>query len=160
MAFSLKRPSTFEDYDHICGSDPAVDQKSEKFDYEKYQETNDLLFLPLREGHQPTVFRLRHLSGALHQDADDAFRSTDGMNRRTEELCRRAIVEIRNPDGAIELEKDNAGIMTKAQFDRLWDSPEPDGSYPIRVALAEVASRVLREDIFPKKKATTSKDSV
>lgn len=65
MSFSVPHKTLVKNYECILLSDPALDDKDEKFEdkYRLYQETGDQSHLPLKGKAQPTVWTLRHLRG-------------------------------------------------------------------------------------------------
>lgn len=59
---NVKKPSLIREFDYIYSKDPALDVEHEDFDHDKYKETGDLKYLPLKEGIQPAIFGLRPLN--------------------------------------------------------------------------------------------------
>ncbi len=45
----------------VYPDDPALDQKSEAFDFDKYLRTGDRKHLAIRDGQEPLVFKVRRL---------------------------------------------------------------------------------------------------
>lgn len=60
----LKTKSLVGPYEHVLRDDQALDQKAEGFDaaYERALETGDFQDVPRRQGLEPAVWTLRHLS--------------------------------------------------------------------------------------------------
>jgi hypothetical protein len=49
-------------FDHVYGDDPALDKDSPAFDPQKYFQTFDPKYQPIRDGRTPTRFKIRPLS--------------------------------------------------------------------------------------------------
>jgi len=65
------------DYTHIYSKDPALDRDSEAFDHDKWIETGDDKYLPVKDGLTPVRFTLKRLPPMEHQYLFD-IGGTDG----------------------------------------------------------------------------------
>jgi len=71
MALNLRPPSSFAEFSHVYSKDPAIDTESESYDFQRWLESGDPEFLPLKPGQKPTEFRLRHLTAKEHAEIVD-----------------------------------------------------------------------------------------
>jgi len=47
---------------HVYSQDPAIDKDHPDFDWDRFKETGEMKYLPIKEGQTPTVFQIRRLT--------------------------------------------------------------------------------------------------
>ena len=133
------------DYEHVCSSDPAIDQKAKgwRATYDAAIETSALDTLPLKAGSKPVVWKLRQLGRRERAHVRDTLSRT-GVNRASEDAVRLALV---GADGAHDSAGDEIVVdrnervaeflaVNEAVLDRIEQTygPEILGELWVRVA--------------------------
>jgi len=76
MSLNLRPPSAFAEFSHVYSKDPAIDAASEALNFDRWLESGDPEFLPLKPGQKPTEFRLRHLTAREHAEIVDLVQNS------------------------------------------------------------------------------------
>lgn len=120
---------SYDSVEWIYEGDSAIDRDSKKFDHDKFEETLDLKYVPLRKDCKPTVFVVRQLSRKQFINVT----SQDGVSSMMDEAIRYGLVSVKNfeLDGkkvSVKREKTDLGeAVTEESLDQLH-SPKVSGS--------------------------------
>ncbi len=143
--------STVDNYQHILSFDPALDIDSDEHKIDRYLETGDEQFMPMKAGEQATVFTLRHLTGEVRRKLKDLIRSggqdKSRMHQFFFEAAKYALVSIVNPDVEVKQGKDGDGHphAEPELLERLYSQDN--------AIVEDLGLRVFHEDFQPPKKS-------
>jgi len=141
------KPTCSENYQHIYSNDPAVDQKHPDFDPEKWAETGDGKWLPLRPGAEPVRFELRHLRGRAKAYLTDRQASGVGGASTLTDAVSLALVKIYNGIREDGSEFDVKTVMVKDARLSMADDDTIDTLYSVDNGslIAELGLRIFKE---------------
>ena len=118
----LKKNLT-ETITHIWTDDPAIDSSSPEFNADKYIETGDEKYLPMKEGEEPTRFRIAPLTRKQWLEVS----SQGGLTAQVDVAVAYALrgvenLEINGSPLHLETEPTSKGNRVKQEYlDQIWD---------------------------------------
>jgi len=135
LGLSLKKPSSVREYTHWYSGDPAIDSEHDAFDWDRFLESGDTEFCPLKPKQMPTEFRLRHLTGREHADLVDIMQAR-GVAAAACESFRICCVQVG------DFYRSRGSAVPDEVFDAVYFYPEQPGPGSI---VAEVGMRAMAE---------------
>lgn len=140
------KPTLSDDYTHIYSKDPAIDQTLPDYDPEKWGETGEAKYLPVKPGDEPVRFTLRHLRGRAKAVLTDRL-AAEGHAQTFVEAVALALVRIEN--GQLDDGTPFQVGFTEDKRDRVrrCDDRTLDLLYSVDNAelIIELGNRVIRE---------------
>jgi len=104
--------------EYVYSQDPAINKDSAEYNWEKFVETGDRKYLPIRDGHLPTVFSLQRLPRTQ-------FLRVLKMDRvdQASEAVALGLKDVKNWGGPLELkfkEQDGQDRLTPDTLEKMF----------------------------------------